>query len=28
MEMGTFHGVVWHSVVQKMTEPKADHYFD
>ena len=28
MEMGTFHGVVWYSVVQKMTEPETDHYFD
>ena len=28
MEMGTSHGVVWHSVVQKMTDPMTDHYFD
>jgi hypothetical protein len=28
MEMGTSHGVVWHSVVQKMADPMTDHYFD
>ncbi len=27
MEMGTFQGVVEYSVVQKITEPVADHYF-
>ena len=28
MEVGISHGVVWYSVVQKITEPKTDHYFD
>jgi len=28
MEMGTSHGVVKYSVVQKMTELTIDHYFD
>ena len=28
MEMGTSHGVVWNSVVQKITDPMTDHYFD
>ena len=28
MEVGISHGVVWYSVVQKIAEPKTDHYFD
>ena len=28
MEVGTSHGVVWYFVVQKITKPMTDHYFD
>lgn len=27
-EVGTSHGVVWYFVVQKITKPKTNHYFD